>query len=174
MIEFNNYRPPSWDELFMGNVYLIASKSKDKFTKIGSVLVRTNRIISEGYNGICMNVNDDVPMRHERPEKYFWYEHSERNCIFSAARFGISTLDSILYTNSIPCSDCTRAIIQSGIKEIVIHKQWMEYEEKFNRSKWNESCNRSEIMLKESNIPIRVFDKFLNVSAFLDGKCIRI
>lgn len=172
--EFTDYVPPSWDELFMRHVYLIASKSKDKFTKIGSILIKNNRIISEGYNGICSMVNDNVVERNERPEKYFWYEHSERNCIYSAARFGISTLDSVLYTNSTPCADCSRAIIQSGITEIVIHKQWKDSELQLNRDKWSESANRSVVMLQEAKVKLRIFDKFLNILVFLDGKVIYV
>lgn len=171
---FDKYIPPSWDELFFRHVYLIASKSKDYYTKIGGILVKNNRIISEGYNGICSNINDSIIERNERPEKYFWYEHAERNCIFSAARLGCSTENSILYTNSIPCADCTRAIIQSGIIEIIVHKQWMDHEYTFKRNKWDESTTRSKIMISESNLKFRIFNKILNINAFLDGVLICI
>jgi len=171
--EMGDYHPPSWDEWFMSKVYLVASKSKDHRTKIGSVLIKERRIISEGYNGICMDINDTVSERFERPEKYFWFEHSERNCVYSAARFGISTLGSILYTQGIPCCDCTRAVIQSGIKEVVVHKQWEEFEEFFTWEKWKDQAKRSVVMLDESNIKVRRLDKILNVTGYLDGKIIK-
>lgn len=58
---------------------------------------------------------------HKRPEKYQWVEHAERNAVFNAARKGIRLEGGIAYLNwePIPCSDCTRALIQAGIVEIV-------------------------------------------------------
>ena len=64
----NNYID-NWDELFLRHVYLIGSKSKDKSTQIGAVLVSDGGIISEGYNGICRRVNDTLPARNIRPDK---------------------------------------------------------------------------------------------------------
>jgi len=171
--EFVDYVPPTWDEWFMTKVYWVAAKSKDQRTKIGSVLVKNKKIISEGYNGICRDVNDDCEDRHERPEKYFWFEHSERNSIYSAAKLGTSTEDSTLYTQGIPCCDCTRAVIQSGVKKLVVHKQWQEFEDLFNWGKWKDQAKRSVIMLKESHIEVVTFDKILNVIGYLDGKTIK-
>jgi dCMP deaminase len=166
-----DYLPPSWDELFMRHVYLIASKSKDKKTKIGAVLVFDKAIISEGYNGFPRRVDDDVPERHERPEKYFWAEHGERNAVYDCARRGVRTVGSILYTNGVPCSDCARAVIQAGVKEVVVHAQWQEVEKTGSGwDKWKESCARSEAMLTEAGVEIRVFDMILNEIAFRDGK----
>ena len=58
---------------------------------------------------------------HKRPEKYQWVEHAERNAVYNAARKGIRLEGSIAYLNwePTPCSDCTRALIQAGIVEIV-------------------------------------------------------
>ena len=166
-----NWEPLSWDSLFMRHVYLIASKSKDRKTKIGAVLVRDNSIISEGYNGICRGVDDDITERHERPEKYFWAEHAERNCIYHCARNGISTLDTTLYTQGLPCSDCTRAIIQSGIKEIVLHEEW-EHDLTLNivRDKWSESGQRSDLMIYESRIKVRIFSGKLGMKTMVEGR----
>ena len=161
---------PSWDELFMRHVYLIASKSKDKKTKVGAVLVRDNSVISEGYNGFCRGIVDDIPERHERPEKYFWSEHAERNCIFHCARNGISTLGTVLYTQGLPCSDCTRAIIQSGIKEIVLHEGWEhDVSVGITRDKWTESGQRSDIMIYESRVNVRIFSGKLGVKTMING-----
>jgi len=160
----------SWDELFMRHVYLIASKSKDSSSKIGAVIVRDNAIISEGYNGLPRGVNDDVSVRGDKPEKYYWYEHAERNSIFHCARNGIATKDTTLYSMGCPCSDCTRAIIQSGIKEVVIHSQWEDIG--FNNSvdKWSESTARSADMFMESSVSVKVFDKVLGVKTMVSGK----
>jgi dCMP deaminase len=167
----NNWNIPTWDELFMKHVYLIASKSKDTKTKVGAVIVRNNAIISEGYNGMCKGVDDAVEDRYERPEKYFWMEHAERNSIYHCSRNGISTDSTTLYTMGLPCSDCARSIIQSGIKEIVLHEDWDHgLSLKMNRQKWSDSCIRSDIMFSEAKIQIRMFKGFLGCKTMVDGQ----
>lgn len=164
------YAPPSWHELYMRHVYLIATKSKDQRTKVGAVLVKDNRIISEGFNGICRKVNDNVPEREERPEKYFWYEHAERNSVYNCAFHGISSLGSTLYTQGFPCCDCARSVLQGGIKSIVLHKQWMDIEENINREKWVAQAVRTKVMFEEAGIEVIVYDKLLITAAYLDGQ----
>jgi len=167
----SDWKIPNWDELFLRHVYLIASKSKDKMTKIGAVIVKNKAVISEGYNGFCRGVIDTFPERHERPEKYFWAEHAERNSIYHCARNGISTLGTTLYTQGLPCSDCTRAIIQSGISEIVLHEEWEHgISLGIGREKWETSGQRSDLMIFESHIKIRVVSAKLGVKTMLDGK----
>lgn len=165
---------PSWDEFFMRHVYLAASKSKDTRTRIGAVLVRDKHVISEGYNGIPMGVCDCNPERYERPEKYFFFEHAERNSIFVCARYGHRTAGTTMYTQGVPCSDCARAAIQAGVAEIVVHKPWQEFEQKFYWEKWLESGKRSQAMLDEAKIPVRVLTTVLGVQGVLDGKVIDV
>lgn len=174
-MEIKNWEIPSWDALFMRHVYLIASKSKDTKTKIGAVLVRDNAVISEGYNGICRGVSDDIIERFDRPEKYFWFEHAERNTIYRCARNGISTEGTTLYTQGLPCSDCTRGIIQSGIKEIVLHEEWEHgISIGLNREKWTTSGSRSDIMIYESKVKVRVFSGKLGIKTMIDGQIFEV
>lgn len=167
-------RQVGWDEVFMRHAYLISSKSKDKRTKIGAVIVRDKHVISEGYNGMPIGVNDDLPERHERPEKYFWFEHGERNAVFSCARFGISCLGGVMYTQGIPCADCSRAVIQGGLSEVVVHAQWQSWEKQFGWEKWIQSAERSKKMFEEAGIKIRVFDLQLDLNSLLDGKQVSV
>ena len=76
-----------------------------------------------------------------------------------------------MYTQGLPCSDCTRAIIQSGIKEIVLHESW-EHDLGLNivNEKWKMSGQRSDIMMYESRTKIRIFSGKLGVKTMLDGK----
>ena len=112
-----------WNKRFIDLCNHIAQWSKDKSTKVGTVIVDSDkRILSVGYNGFPAGVDDDVETRHERPTKYMYIEHSERNAIFTASRIGVSLVDSTLYCNYFPCPDCTRAIIQSGIKTVYYEK----------------------------------------------------
>ncbi len=149
-----------WDNYFMSMVFFIAQKSKDTSTKIGSVIVgQDNEIISTGYNGLARGVDDTKPERYLRPEKYFWFEHSERNSLYNAARIGVSTKGCRLYTNGIPCADCCRGVIQSGIKEIIVYGPW----DRGNSAKWLESIRYSKEMLQETNIPIRYYEGSLTL-----------
>jgi len=155
----------SFDEWFMRMVYLIALKSKDPSTKIGAVLVKDKRIISTGYNGFPIGVND-LPERYLNKEtKYKMVVHGEDNAVLSAARFGISTKDAVLYTQGVPCNECCKSVIQGGIKEIIIHSVWSEK----TGAKWLESQITSEIMLKECGIPIKSIDKRLGVTCYQAG-----
>lgn len=164
---------PSWDELFMRHVYLIASKSKDESTKIGSILVRDRHVISEGFNGLPIGVMDDIPQRQERPEKYFWFEHAERNSIYCCARFGTRTEGAAMYTQGIPCADCARAVIQGGIARIIVHKQWEDRQSEWNE-KWQESTIRSRKMFGEANIEVVQFDMILGIKGLMNGKIIEV
>ena len=105
-------------EYFIKLADVVAEKSKDRSTKVGVVVVGPDREIrSTGYNGFPRGINDDIDERHERPAKYDWTEHAERNAVYNAARMGQSLKDCTMYFNwePCPCVDCARAIIQAGI-----------------------------------------------------------
>lgn len=112
----------SWDKKFLDQAALVASWSKDRSTKVGAVIVGPdNEVRSQGYNGFPRGVEDGVEARHERPAKYLFTEHAERNAIYNAVRANIPIKGCRLYLNFSPscCADCARAIIQSGIIEVV-------------------------------------------------------
>lgn len=114
-----------WDRFFIEMAMFVAKKSKDPSTKVGCVLVgEHNQVLSVGYNGFPRGVGgDDDPngKRWERPIKYQFVEHAERNAIYNAARSGVSLDGAKAYLNwePVPCADCTRGLIQSGICEII-------------------------------------------------------
>ncbi len=168
MIIMNNIE--DWDEYFFRLMYLVSSKSLDPRTKIGAVLIRDKSIISTGYNGFPKGVNDLEERYHNREEKINFICHAEFNSIVISARFGISTQGTKLYTNGIPCQNCCKAILQGGISEIIVHKRWPE----FTNIHWVESVKISKIMLQEANIPVRIYDKELNIETLCDGKIIKV
>lgn len=173
-VPFTDYVPPSWDEWFIKMMYLVAQKSKDPKTKIGAVIVKDNRPICSGYNGICIGVDDTIPERSVRPAKYSWYEHGERNAIFMAAKLGIPTNGALMYTNGVPCIDCARAIIQSGIKRIIVHKYFENMSasaarQKSDQSQWKGHNDVSLQMFKEAKIKLDVYDKAVGSFAYFDG-----
>lgn len=164
------YTPPDWSEWFMKLVYLTSTKSKDPKTKIGAIIVKDKRIISTGYNGIPTGVDDLIEDRHNRPSKYKWYEHGERNAIYSAAKHGISTDGATLYTSLLPCADCARGIIQCGIKDVYIHKQFNDVCDVHTRDQWVGHDEVTFTMFNESDIKIYVIDVKLECKAYFDGK----
>jgi len=166
---FTDYCPPSWDVWFLQLVYLVASKSKDPRTKIGAIIVRDNRIISTGYNGLPHGVDDTILARHERPEKYLWYEHGERNSLFNAAKYGINTENASLYTNAMPCADCARGIIQAGIKQIYVHKQFTLLTDSIVRDKWIGHRIATTSMLNEASVEVVEIDAIVGCKAYFDG-----
>lgn len=112
----------AWNDYFFDLCDTISRKSKDPSTKVGAVIVNSgNSIISTGYNGLPIGVDDGVEARYARPEKYTWTCHAEENAIAFAARNGISTNGATLYCNRLPCcARCTRLALQAGIRRFVI------------------------------------------------------
>jgi len=158
----------NWDEYFMSMAYLVASKSKDESTHIGAVVVGpNNEIKSTGYNSFVRGLNDEIAARQEKPEKYYWFEHAERNAIYNATLMGTSLKGCKIYTNGIPCMDCARGIVQSGILEVIIDKKW----DKKNPDLWKENAKRSIEMFKEVGVLLRYWDgKILPIQKFMRGE----
>ena len=113
----------TWDQRLMDMAALVSTWSKDNTTKIGAVIVGPGReILSIGYNGFPRGVDDSVEERYERPLKYLWTIHAEKNAIFNASRIGVPLTGATIYLNGdhgFPCSPCAAAIVQCGIKQLV-------------------------------------------------------
>ena len=110
----------SWDEYFMGVALLAARRSKDPNTQVGACIVSPeNIILSTGYNGLPCCCSDDVfPWEREGAEtKYPYVVHAELNAILNAG--GRVLRGARLYVALFPCNECAKAIIQSGIKELI-------------------------------------------------------
>lgn len=110
----------SWDEYFMGVSLLAAKRSKDPNTQVGACIVdNSNVILSTGYNGFPVGCSDDdLPWdRTGEDTKYPYVVHAELNAILNSG--GKSLRGAIIYVGLFPCNECAKAIIQSGIKEVV-------------------------------------------------------
>ena len=111
----------NWDEYFLGLLPVIAAKSKDRETKVGCIIVNSdNSIVSTGYNSLVRGLDDTKVHRLNRPDKYTWIEHADRNAIYNAARIGVSTKGCKTYLPFYPCVDCARGIVSAGINEVVV------------------------------------------------------
>lgn len=109
-----------WDARWVAVAAQIGTWSKDRSRGVGCVIVgASNQMLSSGYNGFPRGVNDDITERHERPAKYEWTEHAERNAIYNAARTGVALTGSTMYLPWFPCVPCARAIVQAGVAVLV-------------------------------------------------------
>ena len=111
----------SWDECFMRMVHIIAERSKDPSWQAGAVIAdERNVVVGLGYNGFPRGVsNSAFPWDREgnfENTKYAYMCHAEENAIYNA---NISTKNCKIYTNLFPCNECTKTIIQNGIREVV-------------------------------------------------------
>lgn len=111
----------SWDNYFMGVAILSSMRSKDPNTQVGACIVnKKNRIVGIGYNGLPVGLDDDTfPWANDGDfldTKYPYVVHAEPNAILNS----IEKLDNAtIYVTLFPCNECSKLIIQSGIKEIV-------------------------------------------------------
>ena len=112
----------NWDQYFMGVAMLSAQRSKDPNTQVGAWIVsRDNKMLSVGYNGAPNGYDDDnMPWDREGDflnTKYAYVCHAELNAILNNK--GSNLEGARIYVDLFPCNECAKAIIQSGIKEII-------------------------------------------------------
>jgi dCMP deaminase len=106
---------PSWDEYFRKIAEVTASRSPCHRLHVGCVLVRENRIISQGYNGFLPGCPHESIVRNGHEEATV---HAEQNAISDCAYRGVSCKDCIAYITHYPCIICLRMLLASGIKKI--------------------------------------------------------
>jgi len=141
----------SWDEYFMGVALLAAQRSKDPSTQVGACIVDNDkRILSTGYNGFPHGCSDDdFPWNRDEKKgetKYPFVVHAELNAILNAS--GKSLAGSKLYVALFPCHECAKAIIQSGVREVVY------LSDKYHNT---ESTAASRRMLRSAGVTLTEF-----------------
>src|SRR5579859_6406852 len=111
-----------FNKIWLREAYTEALKSPDTSTQNGAILIgRDGYTIGKGHNTLPYNVQM-TPERLERPAKYLYTEHAERNAIFRAAYYGFAIAGSTLICPWAACHDCARAIIQTGVKALITHQ----------------------------------------------------
>ena len=137
-----------WKKRFLKLSKEISTWSKDPSTKVGALIISEDRnIISTGYNGFPRNIEDTEERLNNRELKYKFILHAEMNCILNALYNGRSVKDCILFVHGLPpCSECTKSIIQAGIKKVITDSKATD--------NWKESLKLSLEMLKEANVEI--------------------
>jgi dCMP deaminase len=106
---------PTWDEYFKKIVLATKERSSCERLQVGCLLVKDNRIVSQGYNGFlpgCPHISK-VRNNHEQATV-----HAEQNALCDCAKRGVSCMDATVYVTHYPCIICCRLLLASGIKEI--------------------------------------------------------
>ncbi len=141
----------SWDEYFIDISKVVAKKSKDPSTKCGTTIVaQDNHILSTGYNGLPAKCKE-TEERFKRPKKYLYFEHSERNAIYYAAKHGVILENSKAYITGPPCCDCARGLIAVGTKEVIIPRA----HNMAGRTDWADSVNAGIQLMREAHVNYR-------------------
>ncbi len=119
-----------WHKRFLDLCEHVATWSKDPSTKLGSVIVDDKkRVVSIGYNGFPRGVFDYEERYKDRPTKYLFVAHAERNALDNAP---MMVDNCTMYVTLLPCNECAKSIIQKGITTVVTYRP--EREDVFN---WN-------------------------------------
>ena len=142
----------NWDEYFMGIAVLSSLRSKDPNTKVGACIVdKEHKVVSIGYNGMPRGV-DESKVSWNRGEgldsKYLYVCHAEFKAILNTIN-GAALEVCTLYVTLFPCNECAKAIIQTGIKEVVFFD---------NKYKDTTGVQASLKMLELAGVKIRQFD----------------
>jgi dCMP deaminase len=153
----------SWEQYFMGVALLSAERSKDPNTQVGACIVDgRRRIVAIGYSGFPTGISDDeLPWAREGAfleTKYPYVCHAELNAILN--RNNADLRGCTLYTTLHPCNECAKAIVQSGISEVVY------LSDKHRDSETDEASRR---ILKMAGVRSRKFEERLSIT--LDSGC---
>jgi dCMP deaminase len=138
-----------WDKRFIELAYEISKWSVDPSRKIGAVIVnQKNMIVSTGWNGFPRGIADTEERYLNREIKYKYIVHAEANAIYNATYNGINLDGCTLYVYGLPvCSECAKAIIQVGIRRVIMRMQKDD-----NPTSWIESFKYTKLFFEEVGI----------------------
>ncbi len=136
----SNKKRPSWDQYFLKLAMLVSERATCPRMHCGCVIVKNKQILSTGYNGSipgdehCEDVGCMIVDNH-----CVRTIHAEMNALLQCALHGVSTQGATAYITNMPCTNCAKALIAAGIKEIVIFSDYHDTlaEEFFSRAKVN-------------------------------------
>lgn len=146
-----------WQIRFMEMAFLTASWSKDS-TKVGAVIAKGNRIISQGFNGLAKPFKDKKIARDQsvteirREDKLARTIHAEHNAVLHAKQ---DLTGCAIFTTHHPCTSCTAMLAQVGISDIYVPKQ-----DPYYLSRWGEHVAMSYEMIEEAGMNLHEVDGF--------------
>lgn len=153
----------SWDEYFMANAILVSSRSKDPHNRVGACIVNNeNKVLSIGYNGLPRGMNDDEFDWNSTGEltgikrniKDYYVVHAERNAILNYRGSLEDLKGSTLYVTWFPCYECTKEIIQTGVKKVIYLRMYSKMDE----------VEISKLMFEKAGVEIVPYKKYNDVT----------
>ena len=140
---------------WLKQAYGVATRSPDPSTQNAAILIR--KVTDRSVASMCNDFPPGIASSNERwtsPLKYSYVEHAERNVIYKAASLGFSTFDSVMICPWADCPDCARAIIISGIRELVTHQQALDD----TPERWWPAVEIGIDMLREAGVVVTIYD----------------
>lgn len=155
--EIDVVAPTKWEKRYLEIARQVASWSKDPSRKIGAVIVgNQGQIISQGFNGFSHGIADTPERYNDRETKYKYIVHAEANAIYNAIHNGASPSAATIFVTGLPvCHQCADAIIQTGIKRVVMDTRPC--------TGWLESGNLALQKFKEAQVEFKFIDENLGV-----------
>ena len=143
-----------WELRWFQLVDLVASWSSDPSTKVGAVIIPENSDIPIiGWNGFPRGVADTPERYADRDIKYMLVAHAESNAIINAARNGVNLKGSTIYISHPPCNECSKLIVQSGIKKVIHRPLTPDM-----ASRWGKLLKYSDLLLSEGNVIRSIYE----------------
>jgi dCMP deaminase len=125
----------SWDEYFSKIVMTTSERSPCERLQVGCLLVKENRIVSQGYNGFLPGCPHESIVRDNHEQATL---HAEQNALMDCAKRGVSCNGCTAYITHYPCIICTRLLLAGGIKKI---KYVNDYKNDDLVQKFTDQCN---------------------------------
>lgn len=153
------------DERFrdlLRDCYTHAAQSPHPSTHTAALLVRGEEVVMRGINELPPGVRI-IPERFEGENKHLYPNHAERDVIYRAAREGIRTDTLTMVMPWLPCIPCANAIITSGIRTLIVHRQMIER----TSDRWQEELKNAVQILQESGVSIIAYDGLVGVQAYM-------
>ncbi len=144
--------------------YTHAQKSNHPTTHNAALLIDKGKIILQGTNTLPPGVKAKKE-RLEGDNRHIYPNHAERDVVYQAARKGISTEGLTMVMPWLPCIPCANAVISSGVKELVVHKQMIER----TREEWQKELHNAVEILHEAGVHIIAYDGPVGAKAYMHG-----
>ncbi|NOX17589.1 MAG: dCMP deaminase [Chlorobi bacterium] len=155
---------PSWDQYFLKMAMLVSERATCPRMHVGCVLVKDKQILSTGYNGSlpgqphCYDVGCMIVENH-----CIRTIHAEMNALIQCAAHGTSTNGATAYVTNMPCTNCTKALIAAGVREVVVFSE-------YHNTKAEEFFEASNVKVRRLPMPEKLID--YDLESFSSAKII--
>ncbi|MBI2630283.1 hypothetical protein HYW76_04210 [Candidatus Pacearchaeota archaeon] len=151
--------------VLLKDCYIYSRKSNHPSTHNAAFLLAKEKMVLAGVNILPPGV-EEKKERFEGENKHLYPNHAERDVIYKAAKQGVSTNGLTMVMPWLPCIPCANAIISSGIKILIVHKQMVER----TREGWQEELKNAVEIMKEAGVEIIAYDGLIGVKAYMHSQ----